>query len=237
MLREVIAVGVLLATTPAWADYQCPVKPQDDVAVTAQQVVVSGSNGNLTISPQGEMTFNGKPVQADQALRQQAVAYQAALRSDLPWIDQGARQRLETSRSALDKVIVEKLGSDSHVRTRLATLDSGLKTQMDRVIEHRDGGLYFHHAAIDQVRADGEKLVQNAMGGILQDSLNELGSSKSSGDNPLQALMGNLGGLQQSIRSEVSKQEKDFQAFGQQVCGKVGALEQQRKVIWQQVSQ
>ncbi len=236
MLREVIAVGVLLATTPAWADYQCPVKPQDDIAVTAQQVNVTGSNGNLTISPQGEMTFNGQPVHASQALRQQAIAYQSAVRGDLPWIDQGARQRLENSRSALDKVIVEKLGADSHVRTRLATLDTELKAQMNRIIEHRSEGLYFHHEAIDQVRADGEKLVQNAMGGILQDSLNELGSSKSSGDNPLQALMGNLGGLQQSIRSEANKQEKDFQAFGQQVCGKVSSLEQQRTAIWQQVS-
>lgn len=48
--------------------------------------------------------------------------------------------------------------------------------------------------------------------------------------------MGNLGGLQQSIRSEASKQEKDFQAFGHQVCGKVEALEQQRTAIWQQLS-
>lgn len=90
MLRKVIAAGILLATAQvARADYQCSVKPQDDITVTAQQVAVSGSNGNLTITPQGEMTFNGKAVTPDQTLRQQAIAYQAAVRRDLPWIDQG----------------------------------------------------------------------------------------------------------------------------------------------------
>lgn len=237
MLRKVIAAGILLATAQvARADYQCSVKPQDDITVTAQQVAVSGSNGSLTITPQGEMTFNGKAVTPDQKLRQQAIAYQAAVRRDLPWVDQGARQRLETSRVALDKIIVEKLGSGSHVRTRLTTLDTQLKAQMNRIIEHRSDGLMFHHAAIDQVRAEGDKLVQSTMGGILQDSLNELGSS-SGNSNPLQALMGNLGGLQQAVRSEVNKQEADFQQFGHEVCEKAGSLEKQRTAIYQQLNQ
>ena len=240
MLRKVIAAGILLATAQvARADYQCSVKPQDDITVTSQQVVVSGSHGNLTITPQGEMTFNGKAVTMDQKLRQQAIAYQEAVRRDLPWIDQGARQRLESSRVALDKIIVEKLGSSSHVRTRLTTLDTQLKAQMNRIIEHRSDGLMFHHAAIDQVRAEGDKLVQSTLGGILQDSLNELGSSAAggNGNNPLQALMGNLGGLQQSVRSEVSKQEADFQQFGNEVCEKAGTLEKQRTAIYHQLTQ
>ena len=111
---------------------------------------------------------------------------------------------------------------------------------MNRNIEHRNDGLMFHHAAIDQVRAEGDKLVQSTMGGILQDSLNELGSSSGAGgngSNPLQALMGNLGGLQQSVRSEVSKQEADFQQFGNAVCEKVGSLEKQRTALYHQLSQ
>lgn len=98
----------------------------------------------------------------------------------------------------------------------------------------------FHHAAIDQVRAEGDKLVQSTMGGILQDSLNELGSSSGNGgngSNPLQALMGNLGGLQQAVRSEVNKQEADFQQFGHEVCQKAGSLEKQRTAIYQQLDQ
>ncbi|KYP02114.1 hypothetical protein BCY80_06470 [Yersinia pestis] len=40
------------------------------------------------------------------------------------------------------------------------------------------------------------------MGGVLQDSLNEMGvkQATSSGNNPLQAILGNLGGLQQAIK-------------------------------------
>ncbi|MEO3956591.1 hypothetical protein ABH309_19305, partial [Chromobacterium piscinae] len=102
---------------------------------------------------------------------------------------------------------------------------------MNRIIEHRDDGLTFHHQAIDQVRADGERLVQSTMGGVLQDSLNEMGSKQASGSNPLQAIMGNLGGLQQSIQAEWSNQEQDFKNFGQEVCNRVISLEDQRKKL------
>lgn len=237
MLRKVIVAGVLLATAQvARADYECPVKPQDDITVTQASVEAKGNDGDLVITPLGAMTFNGQTVQADAGLRQQAIDWQAAVRKDLPWIDQGARSRLEKGRVALDKIIVEKLGSNSHVRTRLTTLDSQLKAQMNRIIEHRSDGLMFHHQAIDQVRAEGEKLVQSTMGEILQDSLNELGSSQSTnGSNPLQALMGNLGGLQQSVRSQMQSQEADFRQFGEQVCQRVTGLERQRTAIFQQL--
>ncbi|MBF3332829.1 hypothetical protein ISU74_18150, partial [Leptospira borgpetersenii serovar Ballum] len=56
------------------------------------------------------------------------------------------------------------------------------------IIEHRDDGLTFHYKAIDQVRADGQQLVNQAMGGILQDSINEMGAKAvlKGGGNPLE---------------------------------------------------
>jgi hypothetical protein len=129
-------------------------------------------------------------------------------------------------------VIVEKLGQDSNVRNRLTSLDTQLKQQMNRIIEHRSDGLTFHHQAIDQVRKDGEALVQSAMGGVVQDSLNEMGSKQAgNGGNPLQALMGNLGGLQQSLQDEWKGQEQDFQNFGHEVCNRVTVLEDQRQAM------
>lgn len=63
---------------------------------------------------------------------------------------------------------------------------------MNRIIEHRTDGLTFHYKAIDQVRADGQQLVNQAMGGILQDSINEMGAKVvlKGGGNPLQGVMG-----------------------------------------------
>lgn len=232
-MRKAMMVGaLLLAAGQAQADYQCSVKPQDDIVLSPQSVQVVGASGNLTITPTGDVQRNGKAATVDTATRQKAIDYQTALRRDLPWIDQGARQRLEKGRIALDKVIVEKLGQDSNVRNRLTSLDTQLKQQMNRIIEHRDDGLTFHHQAIDQVRQDGEQLVQNAMGGVVQDSLNEMGSKQAgNGSNPLQAIMGNLGGLQQSIQAEWKNQEKDFQNFGHEVCNRVTTLEDQRKAM------
>lgn len=230
MMHKALLAVLLVAATQAQAAYECSVKPQDDVVITPQSVQVVGTNGNLQITPQGEVQFNGQKVSLDTADRQKAIDYQSALRRDLPWIDSGATSRLEKGRAALDRVIVEKLGESSNVRNRLTTLNGQLKQQMNRIIEHRPDGLTFHHQAIDTVRADGERLVQSTLGGVMQDSLNEMGSQQaSSGSNPLQAIMGNLGGLQQSIQAEWSKQEQDFQNFGHEVCNRVISLEDQRK--------
>lgn len=231
MVRKTLIAALLLAATQAQAAWECSVKPQDDVVLKPQSVQVVGANGNLQISPQGDVQFNGQKVAVNSAQRQQAIDYQNALRRDLPWIDNGASSRLEKGRVALDKVIVEKLGADSNVRNRLTTLNGQLKQQMNRIIEHRDDGLTFHYQAIDQVRADGERLVQSTMGGVLQDSLNEMGTKQASGSNPLQAIMGNLGGLQQSIQAEWSNQEQDFKNFGKEVCNRVISLEDQRKQL------
>nr|WP_258576767.1 DUF2884 domain-containing protein [Candidatus Pantoea persica] len=231
MVHRMLIAALLLAATQAQAAWECSVKPQDDVVIKPQSVQVVGANGNLQISPQGDVEFNSQKMAVNNAQRQQAINYQNALRRDLPWIDTGVSSRLEKGRVALDKVIVEKLGADSNVRNRLITLNGQLKQQMNRIIEHRDDGLTFHYQVIDQVRTDGERLVQSIMGGVLQDSLNEMGSKKASGSNPLQAIMGNLGGLQQSIQAEWSNQEQDFKNFGKEVCNRVISLEDQRKQL------
>lgn len=233
MVRKTLIAALLLTATQAQAAWECSVKPQDDVVIKPQSVQVTGTHGNLEILPQGDVTFNGQRVALNAAQRQQAIDYQQALRQDLPWIDSGASQRLEKGRVALDRVIVEKLGTDSRVRQRLTRLDAQLKQQMNRIIEHREDGLTFHYQAIDQVRAEGDRLVQSALGGVLQDSLNEMGSKQSGGNNPLQALMGNLGGLQQSLQAEWSSQEQDFKTFGQNVCQRVISLEDRRKQLMQ----
>ena len=229
MRKMLTGIALLLLTAgQAQADYQCKVNPQDDVVITPAQVQVVGASGNVLISPTGEIQRNGKAVIADSTTQKMAVDYQNALRRDLPWIDSGAQQRLEQARAAVDKVVVDKLGAESHVRQRLTTLDEQLKQQMNRIIEHRSDGLAFHHQAIAEVRQDGKKLVQNAMGGMLQDSLNDIGNNS---NNPLQALMGNLGGLQQAMKTELRKQEQDFRKFGNDVCQRVTHLESQRQAL------
>ncbi|PVZ83386.1 hypothetical protein C9426_26730 [Serratia sp. S1B] len=230
MLKKTAVALLLLSALPVSAQYQCNVRPQDDVIITPQQVQVVGASGELNISPDGDVTRNGKAVSLSDNQRQKAFSYQQALRKDLPWIEQGAQQHLEKARVALDKVIVKQLGSGSNVRNRLTTLNTQLKQQMNRVIEHRSDGLAFHHQALTQVEQDSRNIVQQSLGGVLQDSLNEMGAKQMANatGNPLQALMGNLGGLQQAIKNEWSSQEQEFQNFGRDVCNRVTALENQR---------
>lgn len=234
MLRKMTLGLLVMLSWQAQAAYQCNVNPQDDIVISPQHVQVVGASGNLQISPQGDIVRNGVPQTLTAEQRQQSKTYQADLRQQLPWIDEGARQHLEKARVSLDKVIVQELGSDSNVRNRLTTLNGQLKQQMNRIIEHRRDGLTFHHQAIKQVEQDGRQIVEQSMGGVLQDSLNEMGVKQmSNGGNPLQVMMGNLGGLQKAIQSEWSNQEVAFQRFGNEVCGRVTALENQRKSLLQ----
>lgn len=229
-----LGVAALLAMTTwsAQADYQCDVNPQDDVVIKPQNVQVIGASGSLLITPNGDVSQNGKEITLSAKQRQEAIDYQASLRRELPWIDQGATAHLEKGRIALDRVIVQQLGSESNVRNRLTTLDTQLKQQLNRIIEHRTDGLTFHHQAVEQVKQDGRRILEQSMGGVMQDSLNEMGIKQAtSGGNPLQAVMGNLGGLQQAVQNEWSKQEQEFKAFGDDVCNRVKKLDKQHKTL------
>ena len=204
MMRKMLLAAALSVTAmTAHADYQCSVTPRDDVIVSPQTVQVKGENGNLVITPDGNVMYNGKQYSLNAAQREQAKDYQAELRNTLPWIDEGAKSRVEKARIALDKIIVQEMGESSKMRSRLTKLDAQLKEQMNRIIE------------------------------ILQDSINEMGAKAvlKSGGNPLQNVLGSLGGLQSSIQTEWKKQEKDFQQFGKDVCSRVVTLEDSRKAL------
>ena len=47
------------------------------------------------ITPDGNVMYNGKQYSLNAAQREQAKDYQAELRSTLPWIDEGAKSRVE----------------------------------------------------------------------------------------------------------------------------------------------
>ncbi|MEH4694471.1 DUF2884 domain-containing protein [Atlantibacter hermannii] len=233
MMRKALLGALLVTAMHAQAEYKCSVTPRDDVVLNPQTVQVVGENGNLVIGPDGSVQYNGQTKNLTAAQRQQALDYQKTLRTELPWIQQGALSRVEKGRVALDRVITQEVGASSNMRNRLTSLDAQLKTQMNRIIEQRSDGLTFHYKAIDQVRADGQQLVNQAMGGILQDSINEMGAKAvlKGGGNPLQGVLGSLGGLQTAIQNEWKKQEQDFQQFGRDVCQRVITLEGQRNKL------
>ena len=88
MMRKMLLAAALSVTAmTAHADYQCSVTPRDDVIVSPQTVQVKGENGNLVITPDGNVMYNGKQYSLNAAQREQAKDYQAELRSALPWID------------------------------------------------------------------------------------------------------------------------------------------------------
>ncbi len=73
MMRKMLLAAALSVTAmTAHADYQCSVTPRDDVIVSPQTVQVKGENGNLVITPDGNVMYNGKQYSLNAAQREQA---------------------------------------------------------------------------------------------------------------------------------------------------------------------
>ncbi len=95
MMRKTLLAAVLTFTAmAAHADYKCSVTPRDDVILSPQTVQVKGENGNPVITPDGNVMYNGKQYTLSAAQRA-SERLPAELRSALPWIDEGARSRVE----------------------------------------------------------------------------------------------------------------------------------------------
>jgi hypothetical protein len=60
MRKTLLAVALMATGFTAHAEYKCGVTPRDDVVLSPQTVQVKGENGNLVITPDGNVTFNGK---------------------------------------------------------------------------------------------------------------------------------------------------------------------------------
>ncbi len=70
MLRKAMLGLLLMAAWQAQAEYQCPVKPQDDIIIAPQTVQVIGQSGTLTITPAGEVQRDGTPVNNPEFIRE-----------------------------------------------------------------------------------------------------------------------------------------------------------------------
>ncbi len=234
-----VSVGLLMTVAlQAQAAYECNVKPQDDIIVSPQSVKIIGASGDLSISPNGDVTRAGKALTLSNDARQKAKELQTGLRREMPLLDSQIQQRLDNAKVTMDKIIVKEMGSDSKVRNHLDKLSVDLRGELSRILEKKDAeNIIFHHQAIQQVQAEGQQKINQAMGAVIQDSVNEMGtksinlSDLSGSKNPLKSMLGGLGNLQQAIRDEWKNQEKDFENFGKDACDRVTVLDMQRAAL------
>lgn len=226
---------LMLAACQAQAAWECNIPSQDDIIIDAKQVQIIGASGHLSLAQDGQVTRDGKAIEMSSDTRKLAQNLQQDIRRDVPWIDDGVQSHIDTARKSLDKVIVEQVGADSNMRKRLTTLNDQLKEQINLVLEKRQDGYWYHHKMISKVEQNGQQLMNQTMGGILQDSINEMGMKQATvamkSNNPLQAIVGSLGGLEKAVRKEWKRQEADFQQFGNEACDRLKKLDNQRQEL------
>ncbi|WP_340620977.1 DUF2884 family protein [Xenorhabdus siamensis] len=232
MLRKIVIAASLLFVAQGQAGSECRTTLKDDIIVTPESVQMIGENDNLKILPDGSVLRNGKALSLNADQRSKARQYQQLVRQDLPWVKKEALSHLADARQALDKVVAETMGKDSNIRVRLTQLESGLNKQIDKVLETRPNGIAFNYQVIKQAETEGQNLIQQSLGGILQDSINEMSRNTSNqngdGKQMLMSLLSGLGSAQNSFDAEWKKQEKELKRFREEVCNKADKLEQLR---------
>ncbi|CAM3290598.1 conserved hypothetical protein; putative exported protein [Xenorhabdus nematophila ATCC 19061] len=239
MLRRITIAALLLTSqmivAQAQAGSECRATLNDDIIVTPKSVQIVGASGNLKILPDGSVTRNDRKLSLNTEQRNRAIKYQQTIRQDLPWVKKEALSHLASARQSLDKVIVDTMGKESNIRNRLSQLESGLNKQIDKVIETRANGFAFSAQAVKQVESEGRKLLEQSLGGILQDSINEMSRKKSDqngdGKHMIMSLLGGLGGAQNGFDAELKKQEQELKRLKEKVCSRASNLEQQRVAL------
>lgn len=234
-LRNIaVTLFFVAGTANASPSFDCAVMPKDDLRITSEFVEVAGSHGLMVIYPDGTLFQNEKSATLTPQQQELAKKYQATVRRDVPWLRTETGVKLQDSRKVLDKVVIEAFGKDSNILNRLSRLEKDLNQQMDRVVSIEPNNITFHFQAIKEVEAKGREIVESSLGGMLQDSINELGKKQllaaTGGDSKkaLGGLLGSLDGFQKIIDQEWKQQETAFTQFGQQACSKITQMENQR---------
>ncbi|CDL83759.1 DUF2884 family protein [Xenorhabdus szentirmaii] len=244
MLRRMtIAASIFVfqaMTAQAQAGSECQVSLNDDIIITPKSVQIVGASGNLKILPDGTITRGSKALSLSAEQRRKAQQYQESIRQDLPWIKKETLSHLAKARQSLDKIVIETMGKESNVRNRLTQLESDFNKQINKVIETRDNGFVFNSQAVRQAESEGQKLIEQSLGGILQDSINEMSrknsDQNSDGKQMLMSLLGGLGGMQKNFDAEWKKQEQELKLLKDEVCSKASTLEQQRITLMKSIN-
>ncbi|MGL4270416.1 MAG: DUF2884 family protein [Plesiomonas sp.] len=222
-----------LMTMPAFAAETCPYTLNQNISLTPDAVVLQGKNQQLQISRDGEVSRDQQPLVLDLAAQQQAFALQQQLRQALPALDKQAHQQLQQAQQGLDQVVVRELGASSKVRAQLSSLHALLSARLDSIVVHQHGGLTVLADALPAQQQETERLVQQKLGEILQQGLQELSSRQSEGDaaSQLKAMLGQVAGLRNALSAEWKNQEQGFRRLGSEACQTLGRLQQQQQKL------
>lgn len=224
---------------PALAAESCPYTLNQNITLTPEAVELQGKTMQLRISKEGEVSRNQQPLTLDLAAQQQAFALQQQLRRELPALDKRAHQQLQQAQQGLDDVVVRQLGGNSKVRAQLRDLQALLTARLNNVVVHQNGGLAVLADALPAQQQETERLVQQKLGEILQQGLQELSSRQSEGDaaSQLKAMLTQVASLRNALSAEWKNQEHGFRRLGSEACHTLGRLQQQQQTLEQLLPQ
>lgn len=198
---------------------QCGTIPQDNIYINAKQVGIYGKDGVYVITPTGDVTRNDVPLTLSDEAKAKAKLYQQSLRRDLPYIYDGAKGQAESFYQAMDELLVK--ANNGRGRTQLKTMKQQLDQQIAKIVVPLNDGMEFHVDKAKEVEQESQRIVEQGLGAIVQESINGL-TLKELKD------LGRVNELQTALRKTWLLQYQKSRNFVDDACAKARIIEQQR---------
>lgn len=223
---SLLAVSLLVspfiqAKSVNWQE-QCGTIPQDNIFINSKQVEIYGKDGALVITPNGEVTRNDVPLNLSAETKAKAKLYQESLRRDLPYVYEGAKAQAESFYQTLDKLLVD--ANNGRGRAQLKTMKQQLDQQIAKIVVTKSDGMAFHVDKAKEVEQESQRIVEQGLGAIVQESVNGL-TLKELKD------LSRVNNLQTALRKTWLQQYQKSRNFVDDACAKARQIEQQRSAL------
>ncbi|XKM12967.1 hypothetical protein RCS94_08015 [Orbaceae bacterium ac157xtp] len=204
ILLMLITVGSTYNSAYAKTD-ECLLQPQYDIVINSQKVDIITKN-TLSIDTNGQITFNGLPVQTSAKRQIEAKELQNYLRQQLPAFELKSHNELNNIKDVFAVAIRDKLGNKSDLIDHLNTLYNTLNVLLNNTIHTEDGTTYFNHQAYSDLKPEGEKMGKKVFYSIIGESIIKLNIFK------------NYSGIKKIAKQEWKQQKPRLKEFDSQVC-------------------
>lgn len=234
MLRIIwFLIGLSSTTFTAQAQMACNAIPDVDINATPTHITFTQSGqSTVVINSDNSVTIQGRLQPSTVKTQEQAAQLRQLIRTTLPWVSRSVLAQLNESYLKLDNIISDKLGKHSKLHQPLTNLKAQLIEQFQQIINQQDDSWFYRYSAIESLSEQGDKLINDSVTTLIQQSLQDLGHAENASSNSLLSMLNTVSELQNAMQQAVKQQKDQLQAIATSVCQRATAIESARKQLY-----
>lgn len=194
----------------------CPNLFEYDVTISNQQVKLISEKQQLFITKQGEVELNGKKINLNNTLTQQAINHQDKIRKTFASIEKDAKGHLANLNTQFTGSINRQLGKGNTLLPYLESLYQNLLTLLSQSVKTENNITTFNYKHFVKFTDDGQSIAQKTLFGILGNSIKNM------------SLIKSYTALRNLAKKEWREQKEALKGFQQETCLTLNNLESEQ---------